>query len=113
MKLVALVWSTVEDRVLDPASKGAVDKLGAVGTPATHLGSVEGAAFEPSAAELEVLATALKRHQEHYRQQPKAAVELLAVGESPRDEKIDPVELAAYATVANLILNLDETITKE
>ena len=48
----------------------------------------------------------------HYRQQPKAAQQLLAVGESPRDEKLDKVELGTYAAVANLLLNLDEAITK-
>jgi hypothetical protein len=67
----------------------------------------------PSEDEIKVLTAALKRHQEHFRQHSKAATELLAVGESPRDEKLDAVELAAYATVANLILNLDETITKQ
>jgi hypothetical protein len=68
---------------------------------------------KPNADELKVLAAALKRHQQHFREQPKAAAELLAVGESPRDEKFDVGELAAYATVASLILNLDETITKQ
>jgi hypothetical protein len=37
----------------------------------------------------------------------------VSVGESRRDQNLDVVELAAYATVANLILNLDETVTKE
>jgi len=46
----------------------------------------------PTPAELHVLSAGLARHLEHYRQQPKAADELLAVGESPRDEKLDKVE---------------------
>ncbi len=37
----------------------------------------------------------------------------LAQGESPSDEKLDASELAAYTALASLILNLDETITKE
>ena len=40
-----------------------------------------------------------------------AAEKLLTVGESPRDEKLDPAELAAWAMVANAILNLDEVVT--
>ena len=36
----------------------------------------------------------------------------LAVGESPRDEELDPAELAAWTMVASVILNLDETVTK-
>ena len=42
-----------------------------------------------------------------------SAVKLLGVGESPRDRRLDPAELAAWTTVASVILNLDETITKQ
>ena len=34
-------------------------------------------------------------------------------GESPADPKLDTVELAAYASVGSLLMNLDEVITKE
>jgi hypothetical protein len=37
----------------------------------------------------------------------------LSEGEHPRDETLDAAELAAYTAVASLILNLDETVTKE
>src|SRR5262249_29854603 len=37
---------------------------------------------------------------------------LLAVGASAADPKQNPVELAAYANVARLMLNLDETINR-
>ena len=37
---------------------------------------------------------------------------LLGVGESPRDPALDAADLAAWATVASMILNLDETITR-
>ena len=47
-----------------------------------------------------------------YREDPEAAVKLLSVGESKRNEKLDVAELAAWATVASVILNLDETVTK-
>jgi len=43
---------------------------------------------------------------------PAAAKKLLAVGHSPLPEKLDPAELAAWTTVASLVLNLDETISK-
>jgi len=42
-----------------------------------------------------------------------AAEKLLAVGDTKRNDKLDASELAAYTMVANLILNLDETVTKE
>ena len=40
-------------------------------------------------------------------------MKLVAVGESPRDKRLDAAELAAWTTVASVILNLDETITKQ
>ena len=48
-----------------------------------------------------------------YRKTPDAAAKLLRVGASKADLKLDAVELAAYASVCSLILNLDEVVTKE
>ena len=45
-----------------------------------------------------------------FRANPKAAEKLLAVGEKPRNPKLPAVMLAAYALVANTLLNLDEAI---
>jgi hypothetical protein len=44
---------------------------------------------------------------------PTAAAKYLSEGEAPRDAKLNPAELAAYSTIASLILNLDETVSKE
>jgi hypothetical protein len=38
---------------------------------------------------------------------------LATTGEWPRDTKLDVVEVASYTAVLNMILNLDEVITKE
>jgi len=46
------------------------------------------------------------------RQKP-ATEKVLHVGESVPDAKLNRTELAAWTTVASVILNLDETITKE
>jgi hypothetical protein len=67
----------------------------------------------PTTGELQILRAGLTRHLDHFRRQPQAAAKLLAVGESPRDERLDVIELAAYSTTANLVLNLDEAITKQ
>ena len=48
-----------------------------------------------------------------YRADRAGAEKFLSQGESPRDTALDPAELAASATVASLILNLDEAVTKE
>ncbi|MBA4104595.1 MAG: hypothetical protein C0485_02470 [Pirellula sp.] len=66
----------------------------------------------PTPDEASILSSGLARHLEHYRRRPEAASNLLALGESPRDKTLDVTELAAYTATANLILNLDETITK-
>ncbi|MFZ4767487.1 MAG: DUF1553 domain-containing protein, partial [Roseimicrobium sp.] len=42
-----------------------------------------------------------------------AAVKLLTVGESKRDEKLDANEHAAWTALCQLVLNLDEALTKE
>ena len=70
-------------------------------------------ARRPSDAELDVLLSGYRFHLARYRADNNAAKKLLSIGESPRNEKLDVAELAAYATVASLILNLDEAITRE
>jgi hypothetical protein len=67
---------------------------------------------EPSDGELRVLSELYQRERDTFSRDKDAATKLLAVGESKRDEKLDPVELAAWSTVASTILNMDETITK-
>ena len=57
----------------------------------------------------------LETFQAHYQEletNPEAAKELIAVGESPPDETLDAVEVAAWTMIANLILNLDEVLNK-
>ena len=70
-------------------------------------------ARRPSGHELSVLESSLQRLRQEYGSDPNAAIKLLSVGESLRNEKLNPAELAAYAQVCDLILNLDETLTRE
>ena len=67
----------------------------------------------PNEQELQVLVGSFESQAQRYRAAPEAATALLAVGESQCDTKLDSTELAAYAAVANLIFNLDESVTKE
>jgi hypothetical protein len=67
----------------------------------------------PSRRERGVLQELLRRQLTAYAQDTRQAARLLAVGESPRDRRLNQVELAAWTTVASVILNLDETITKQ
>jgi hypothetical protein len=67
----------------------------------------------PSDAELQILMKGLDWHRARFREQPEAARELLANGDSAIESPIDSAELAAYAAVASTILNLDECVTRE
>jgi len=66
----------------------------------------------PQAKELEVLLDVYKAGLAKFEADKEAATKLINVGESKPDEKLDTSQLAAWTMVANLILNLDETITK-
>ncbi len=68
---------------------------------------------EPSEEDAADMLAAYRDHLAEYRQSPKDAESLIAIGESKPDPELDPVELAAWTLVANLILNLDEVVTKE
>ncbi|MBI1918271.1 MAG: PSD1 domain-containing protein [Planctomycetes bacterium] len=68
-------------------------------------------ARKPSAEELAVLRRVYEQQLAVYRKDHQAALKLLGVGESKRDEKLDAAELASWAVIANVVLNLDETVT--
>jgi hypothetical protein len=69
-------------------------------------------ARKPTAAEIAVLRKVFEQQVSVYRKDKQAALKLLGVGESGRNEKLDPAELAAWAAVASVIFNLDETVTR-
>jgi hypothetical protein len=67
----------------------------------------------PTSAELSVLTASWHDHRQHYERHPASAERLLANGEYARDTTFALDELAAYAALANMILNLDEVVTME
>ena len=69
-------------------------------------------ARHPSSQELDIASQAFMTHLGRYSDDEKAAKELITYGESPVPEECQPAELAALTMVANLILNLDETVSK-
>lgn len=70
-------------------------------------------ARSPREPEVNVLLQGWRQHQARFANDQPAALQLLSAGESPRDERLPVDELAAYAMIANLLLNLDEVVTKE
>ena len=66
----------------------------------------------PSVRELEVLKKTLDNETAVFQSDKSAAEKLLAYGDSPRDMNLEISEYAAWTMIANLLINLDETITK-
>lgn len=67
----------------------------------------------PTDDEFELLQQAYASFLSKYQDDRPASLRLLSVGEKPRDESLDPVEHAAMTMTASLMMNLDESITKE
>jgi hypothetical protein len=67
----------------------------------------------PTSSEARTLESLVGRQLAHYRENPQSAAELLQVGESQAGANLNKIELAAWTTVAQVILNLDETISEE
>jgi len=69
-------------------------------------------ARQPTSQELGVFQDALIANHTRFTGDSKAADMLLQVGDSPIPTDVDHIELAAYTSVARLLLNLNEAITK-
>ena len=67
----------------------------------------------PNPQERAVLVEAAQEALADYRLHSDEAAALLKVGASGNNSRLNRKELAAWTTVASMILNLDETITKE
>jgi hypothetical protein len=77
-----------------------------------------GSAFErlasrkPSEREAQVLQALFEHQFAHYQAHVEDAKALLAIGESKRDESVDPARLAAMTVVVQAIMNLDDVVAK-
>jgi len=102
----SLAEQTLRDPAIAPSSATATaDRLTAAFRRATLR--------SPTSDELRILTKSLAQLRAEFAADPTAADKLLKVGESPRDAKLDPIEHAALASVCSMILNLDETLTKQ
>ncbi|MDA1163545.1 MAG: PSD1 and planctomycete cytochrome C domain-containing protein [Planctomycetota bacterium] len=69
-------------------------------------------ARRPNAREMQSLTTLFTEYLSEFKSSPDLATKLLSNGESPRDEKLEATELAAWTMVTHLLLNLSESVTK-
>ncbi len=67
---------------------------------------------EITSDELNNLSSFFNEEKSRFEKSPTAAKELLQIGEYPQRELLKEPEMAAYTIIANVIFNLDETITK-
>jgi hypothetical protein len=66
----------------------------------------------PAAEQVDGLATLYRSERAHYATDRAAAVALATEPLGPLPGGMDPAELAAWTTVANVLLNLDGVLTK-
>ncbi len=70
-------------------------------------------ARRPRANETAILSGSFHHYLDRFQTNQTAALKLLNEGEHKRDQALDVSQLAAYTSVASMILNLDQTVTKE
>jgi hypothetical protein len=70
-------------------------------------------ARRPGQRQEEILGKAFTKFAADFQANRESAARYLKTGDSPARPGLDAAELAAYASVASLILNMDEAITKE
>jgi len=66
----------------------------------------------PQTEEMEVLNRSLEKSLEHFSSHPEEAEQLASVGEHAKASNLDSGQVAAYTTVMNMLLNLDEVVTQ-
>jgi len=67
----------------------------------------------PDDAELKVLRRRFQQHQDRFTKDRDSAGSFVNVGQYPLDASLDVVELASWTALCNMILNLDEVLTRE
>lgn len=68
---------------------------------------------KPSSEELNILKTRIDRLKIDYKDSTDEAMKIIQTGEYRLNEVLDPVEYASYTVLSSLLLNLDETITRQ
>ena len=67
----------------------------------------------PGQQEYSILEQRLNKLRDQYASTPDDAIKITGIGESPVEEQLDLVEHATYTALCSVLLNLDETITRQ
>ena len=67
---------------------------------------------KPTAEELPILMGLYKKHLNEFTADRESAQQLISTGQWPIPDDLDASELAAWTSVARVVLNLHETITR-
>jgi len=67
---------------------------------------------KPNDQETKILKSLIQQQRAHYRANPDAAKELIAVGLAPVNDSLDPIETAALLSATRAIMNMHEFITR-
>ncbi len=92
------------ERMLKEGGNSVVDRI--------SLGFLLLTSRKPNDSELAGLLDLYESELELYKKDQASAIQLLSIGDFPRDKRLDPAETAAYTVVANTIMNFDEAIYK-
>jgi tellurite resistance protein len=67
----------------------------------------------PTDSEIDLIARLLAAERARFQRSPRNAERVIAVGEYPATQDVDPVEQAAWTQIATLLLNLSEVLTRQ
>jgi hypothetical protein len=62
--------------------------------------------------EIKLLTDLLAKHRKEFEADKPSAEKLLSIGQAPRDKQLDAIDHAAWTSLARVILNLHETVTR-
>ncbi|MEX0288282.1 MAG: PSD1 and planctomycete cytochrome C domain-containing protein [Flavobacteriaceae bacterium] len=67
----------------------------------------------PDSSELEILQNQLKQLRQLYRSSPEEALKVTSIGDFRKNSTLELADHASYSVLGSLLLNLDETITRQ
>lgn len=67
---------------------------------------------QPEAGEIEIVQRTQAAYLDRFQKNPEAAKQALRYGESPARAGLNEADVASWAMVANLLLNLDESLNR-